>query len=1047
MPFDVRRFLSFACLAILALGAGPLTSTAEAQYFGRNKVQYETFDFEVLETEHFDIYYYPSEREAVEQAARMAERWYARLSRVLNHELRGRQPLILYASHPDFQQTTALPGRIGEGTGGATEPLKRRIVLPLAGPLAETDHVIGHELVHAFQFDITTRSRSPMGGGQFPTALGLPLWFVEGMAEYLSAGPVDAHTSMWMREAALREKVPSLRQLNNPRFFPYRYGQALWAYVAGSWGDQVVGEALKRAGATGDPIQALTTILKVSPDSLSSGWQQAINEAYESLKESTKRPEDYGRALLTGANSGDINVGPSLSPDGTKLVFLSEKDLFAIEMFVADVETGEVERKIVKTALDPHWESLQFINSAGAWHPNGRDFVFGAISKGRAILSVVDTERGKITEEFKFRDVGEIFNPTYSPDGRYIVFSANAGGASDLFLLDTETNERRRLTQDLYADIQPAWSPDGEWIAFVTDRFTTDLKTLSIGDYRLARLDPETGAIESVPGFEDAKNINPQWGPDGSLYFLSDFNGITNVYRIPDGDGEPQQVTNLLVGVSGFTHLSPALTVATEANRAVYSVFEDNGFSLYLIDSEEVLRGDRPEPPLAAVSPAVLPPKDRPVGDVMALISNENFGLPDSAGAFQTKDYGAGLSLDYIAPPQFVVGADRFGTFVGGGSALFWSDMLGRHTLATMLQINGSFQDLAALVGYQNRSSRWNWGVVGAQVPFVQFGLVDIRADRGPNGEPVFVEEIIKFRQINREISGVIAYPFNRVHRMEFTGRFRNITFSSEIQRREFSQLTGQLLVDDDEDLPSCSDVSNTFLCDPDALNLGDVSAALVYDNAFFGGTSPILGQRYRFEVAPTFGTLNFVSALADFRRYFMPILPYTIAGRVLHLGRYGSGGEDVRRIQPLFVGYQQLIRGYNSGSFDLRECTGRASSSFVGLGNSGCPVFDQLFGSRVAVANLELRLPLFRGLGMSHPAGFPPLEVAFFFDAGVAWWTSGTAAQFGGNEDPFNPVTSHGIVLRTNLFGVGILELDFVHPNDRPEKGWIWQFGITPGF
>ena len=129
-------------------------SPAHAQYFGRNKVQYKEFKFEVLKTEHFDVYFYEEERESAARVGRMAERWYARLSSVFEHQIRTRQPLVLYASHPDFEQTNVVGGMIGEGTGGVTEGLKRRVVLPLAGTLAETDRVLGHELVHAFQYDI-----------------------------------------------------------------------------------------------------------------------------------------------------------------------------------------------------------------------------------------------------------------------------------------------------------------------------------------------------------------------------------------------------------------------------------------------------------------------------------------------------------------------------------------------------------------------------------------------------------------------------------------------------------------------------------------------------------------------------------------------------------------------------------------------------------------------------------------------------------------------------------------------------------------------------
>jgi hypothetical protein len=194
-------------LILLALAICGSASTAEAQYFGQNKVQYEKFNFKVKTTEHFDIYYYPEEQQAVEIAARLAERWYARLSRVLRHELSSRQPIILYAAHPHFQQTNAISGDIGEGTGGVTEMFKRRVILPFAGGLAETDHVLGHELVHAFQYDISAQEDAE-GRPTGPGVLSLPLWFVEGMAEYLSLGPVDSNTAMWVREAERSRLLP-----------------------------------------------------------------------------------------------------------------------------------------------------------------------------------------------------------------------------------------------------------------------------------------------------------------------------------------------------------------------------------------------------------------------------------------------------------------------------------------------------------------------------------------------------------------------------------------------------------------------------------------------------------------------------------------------------------------------------------------------------------------------------------------------------------------------------------------------------------------------
>src|SRR5262245_16001875 len=264
--------LRFSLAALVLTLALPSVSLAQGGYFGRNKVQYRTFDFKVLKTDHFDIYYYPEEEEAAKLASRMAERWYTRLSQLLNHELSSRQPLILYASGAHFRQTNAIEGDLGEGTGGVTEAYKRRIVLPFAGPIEASDHVLGHELVHAFQYDITGTN---VNGGQ-AGALALPLWFIEGMAEYMSLGPVDPLTAMWMREAARREKLPNVDDLENPKYFPYRYGQALWAYIAGKYGDAAVGNMLRAgAGRDGGYQVAIKSVLGIDSKQLSTDWHNA----------------------------------------------------------------------------------------------------------------------------------------------------------------------------------------------------------------------------------------------------------------------------------------------------------------------------------------------------------------------------------------------------------------------------------------------------------------------------------------------------------------------------------------------------------------------------------------------------------------------------------------------------------------------------------------------------------------------------------------------------------------------------------------------------
>ncbi len=1025
MPSRLTRLITAVGLpaAILMAVAGP----ARAQYFGRNKVQYETFNFKVLRTDHFDIYFYPEEEHAADQAARLAERWYARYSRFFDHELSSRQPLILYASPAAFQQTNAIPGDLGEGTGGVTEALKRRIVLPLGSSLAESDHVIGHELVHAFQYDMTSMGRGP---GGMPTATQMPLWFVEGMAEFLSLGPLDPNTAMWMRDAALQAKLPSFRQLDDPRFFPYRYGQAFWAYIAGKYGDQAVADLLRGAGRNGDVNQALIRDFGISGDSLDKEWQASLKATYQPLTASTDSATRYGPRLISGkSQAAGLNVGPVVSPDGSRIVFYSARDLFSVEMFMADANTGHIIRRVTKTAVDPHWQSLEFINSAGSFDDTGDRFVFSAQSHGRPVLDVLDVANGNVTREVTFPQLGEILHPAWSPDGNTVAFSALAGGFTDLYLYDLRNGQIRRLTNDGFADLEPAWSPDGSKIAFVTDRFSTDTTDLRPGNYRLAMMDVATGRIDPLPSFANAKNINPQFAPDGkSLYFLSDRNGITNIYRLDLASGQETQVTNLLTGVSGITSLSPALSVAKQTGRLVFSVYEKGNYAVYASDSADVLAGF-PLSPIPAVTPALLPPDQRRSTELQALLADYTVG--DKGASTETiSSYHPRLGLDYVSQPYLAVGADRFGSFVGGGVTLYWSDMLGDQNLATMLQVQGSFKNLAGLVAYQNTRRRLNWGVAVQQIPYITGGYFYTAGVDSVHGQYI-AQDLVVYRQINREADVFFAYPFSEVERLEFGAGIRNLSFDEQVET--LAQYQDGTVTDNVQNI-------GTF----PSLTLGTGTVALVYDNSFFGATSPILGQRWRIEADPVVGSMQFWNVLLDYRRYFMPARPWTIAARVLHYGRYGANAEDSTRMYPLFIGYQSLVRGYDPNQL-INDCSGTT-----------CPIIEQVQGSKLLLGNIELRFPLLGvlGLGSGYYGAFP-LEAAIFYDAGIAWNRGERLALTRSAGDTLitgpgsvrTPVTSVGAALRVNLFGFAVAELDYVRPFQRPGVGWVWQFGLTEGF
>ena len=1009
---------------------------ASAQYFGRNKVQYETFDFKILQTPHFDIHFYPEEGEAVEGAARMSERWYERFARMFQHEFEKRKPIILYADHPDFQQTNTLRGTLSEGTGGVTESLKNRVIMPLTGSYSDTDHVLGHELVHAFQYNVA-QGRS--GAGIRGLSL-LPLWLIEGMAEYLSVGREDPLTAMWLRDAIQRDDLPTIKQMTTERrFFPYRFGQALWAYVGGTYGDERVVDLYRRSLRVGwEP--ALQQVLGTSSDSLSMEWRESVENEYLPLMAGRQAPGESGALLLAPATgAGKQNVSPSVSPDGRRVAFLSEKDLFGIDLFLADARTGEIERKLVSANSDPHFDNLRFIDSAGDWSPDGEHFVFTVFAQGDNELAIVDVNTGTIKRNIDLEEVGAISSPTWSPDGRYIAFSGLDGGVSDIYRLDLETGAVSQLTDDKFADFQPTWSPDGTTIAFVTDRGSiTDFEELRYSRPQIGFVDVLTKEVEVLDVFGNVKHMNPQYSPDGrSLYFVSDQDGFSDIYQYEFATTDIRRITRLSTAVSGITGMSPTLSVAREAGTILFTVFDAFEFHVYSLQAGEADAGGEIVTASADQQPGRLLPPSLPTRSsrVASYLLDKQTGL-EPTGVYLVEnaiDYDSSLQLDFVGQPALGVGTDRFGNYVGGGASAFFSDMLGNRSLGLSIQANGTIKDVGGQAFYMNQEKRLNWGASAGRIPYIQ-GFQTFGTDE--DGNPYI--GLIRNRIFLTQTSLLLAYPFSTTRRIEGNIGVQRWSFDLEEDRYFLSQFGG------------IGGSQRISLESREPINLASASIALVGDNALTGFTSPVDGGRFRLEVSQTLGSLNFTSVVADFRRYLSPSRNITFAARGLHFGRYGNDLDPNRStaaIQPYFLGWETFVRGYAYESFEPEEC---AITSFEpGAVAGSCAGFDRLFGHRLAVANLEMRIPIL-GTPQFGLINFPflPTEFVLFADAGVAWNDiADVDFDFQRSGGKRVPVFSVGASARVNIFGFLILESYYALPFQRPDKGAHWGFVLSPGW
>ncbi|GAB4235681.1 MAG: basic secretory protein-like protein [Ekhidna sp.] len=1018
----MRQLLFPRVIVLLLLCLSTYLET-NGQYFGRNKPRYRSFDFEVLQSPNFEIYHYTDDSTA-NYLAELSERWYGIHQRSFQDTIKYKNPIIFYNNHADFQQTAAISGAIGVGTGGVTEAFKNRVVMPMMETWTQTDHVLGHELVHAFQYNMLKDADSLT----LQNIRNLPLWMVEGLAEYLSIGKIDAHTAMWMRDAVMHDDIPSIKDLNtNPKYFPYRYGQAFWAFIGSYYGDSTVMELYRNTARLGLEA-AVDTVLNVNTETLSDMWKSALKTHYEPLmKDSIEHL--IGRKLSHDKRTGEMNISPAISPDGRYMVFLSERDLFTIDLFLADVQTGRIIRKLSSNDKNNHIDAISYIESAGTWSPDGSRFAYVVFSKGRNQIVITDIKKGKIVQEITIPEVPAISNPVWHPFENKIAFTGLADGQSDLYVYHLDTEVLTRLTNDPYSDIQPSWSPDGQYLVFATDRLSWQSGSLAPRHFNLALLNTSSLSVNNLDFFPGADNLNPVFRDDQSIWFLSNRDGFRNLYSYDLSNEQVYQHTNYFVGISGITAFSPAISYSVKSRELLYSYYQNSKYTIYAapLDSLHGVAVDQNEVDFRA---ATLPPYE-PVNPifVQSYIDSLYVYEPVPDDSLEAVPYKPKFKLDYIGNTTVGVSVSTMGTGLVGGVNTLFSDILGNNQLFAGIALNGEIYDFGAQVAYFNQKRRLGWGAALSHVPYrsggVGFGTDSLTVNDTTIAVDNYALDIL--RTFEDQVSLFTFLPFSQTRRVELSSSFARYGF--RIDRFNNYYYQGFKVGQNREKLPK-----------PDGYNLWNVSTAFVGDNSYFGVAAPMKGHRFRYEVGRFGGEFNFYTLLADYRKYVF-LKPVSLAGRAYYYGRIGPD-VDQGRISPVFLGFPTLIRGYND----------------VILGTSvndvsGGLAINDLYGNRILVTNFEVRLPF------SGPKRLALISSRYFFtelnlfmDIGTVWdppvFETREGTDFVAGKSG-RLVSSTGVSMRINLFGQLIIEPFYAIPwqRDDIDTAGVWGINFTPGW
>ncbi|EDM38194.1 hypothetical protein PBAL39_01227 [Pedobacter sp. BAL39] len=1036
----------------------------QAQYFGQNIVRYKNEKFNVLQTPHFELYYYLKNEKMVKKVAEDAETWYKMHQEIFRDTFLKKNPIILYNNHPDFQTTTALQGGVGIGTGGVTEAFKNRVIMPVMELGNQTRHVLGHELVHAFQYHLLLEKDSiPLENvGQ------TPLWMIEGMAEYLSIGKVDAFTSMWMRDALLNRDIPSLKDLTNSnKYFPYRYGQAFWTFVGSVYGDTTIVPLFKATAKYGYE-NGLRYTFGYDDRTLSGLWKNAIEAHYRPmLKSDSSQVKISGTKIIDNKNAGNMNVAPAISPDGKFLAFLSEKDLFGIDLFLADAKTGKILRKLSSQISNSHIDDFNFLESAGAWSPDSKQFAFSIFSKGRNQLMVIDVASGKVVLRAAMGDVAQFGNLSWSTNGDDIAFSGMVEGQSDIFSYNLKTKQVTQITDDIYSDYAPSYSPDGSKLIFSSDRASINSGTKdAVHPLNMTIYDISSKTLSDVPVFKGANNLNAMFSGDSKrIFFLSNRDGFRNLYEYNLENQDLKQLTDYFTGISGITEFSPAISVSRN-DDIVYSYYRSQRYTLY----NSPLSNFRSKPVSATevnFDAAVLPPMESLGVDVVNA-NLGNFGRFEKtpADSMRLVPYKPKFRLDYLANSGVGVSTSRFGTGMQGGIVGMFSDILGRNQIVANLSVNGEIYDFGGMVGYINQQSRINWGAAISHTPYIT-GYRDIVAEQVPdvngNSMEVINDRTNLIRTFEDQVQVFGALPFNKAHRFELGSAFSRYSYRIDRISNYYQNVGGYpgYYLGSDKSRVS-NDQASTDLGVPfKSFTVFNVNASFVGDNSIMGIAAPLDGFRYRVGAEQYFGDYSFYAVTADIRKYWR-LKPITLAARTYNYLRIGKDGEN---LYPLFAGYPYFIRGYEANSF-------YNNNSSV---NGGFDI-NQLSGSKMSVFNFEVRLPFTGPKKLSAiPSRFLFTDLNFFFDAGLAWnqgnsikfkgeptYVSQPATDLQGNpvvDDQGNPIytsttnervpaMSVGISLRVNVFGAFVLEPYYAFPFQRKDvSGGVFGLTFAPGW
>ena len=1026
-----------------------LFGLALSEQFGKNIVQYSEFDWFYTQTDHFDIYVSDSSGYHLSFLEEHSENAYDKIQSLFNWSLKNRISIIVYDSHNDFQQTNVISSHLPEGVGGVTELLKNRVVIPFDGSYKEFKHVIYHELVHAFINDCVY-------GGNLKSMMAnsikvrIPLWMNEGLAEYI-AEKWSSNSDMWIRDLVLNgDNLPHINQLTG--YWAYRGGQSVWNFITEKWGEESISEIIKQIKVKGDVSVGVKSAISINLDELTEQWHKYLKKEYWPDINNKSEIEDISLQLTYHKKiNNHYNIAPSISPNGKKIAIFSDRNGI-MNLFLINSLDGEFLKKIIRGERTLEFEELHTLKPGITWSPDG-DKIAVAVKSGKSdAIIFFNLENNK--KEIKRFPIKGIFRPAWHPYKNIIAFIGNNGFASDIYLYDIDNDTLINYTNDWFTDDQVSWDENGENLYFISNRDEyliindfiepvdsvtnkldleqSDIYSININNNIITR-HTNTDINESYPYYSNS---------DGLLAYISDANGINNIYLKSDKSDQGTPITNVLTGITQLSwNISTDQMIFTGFNNAGYDIFTIYNPKKYLDTPIELTNANwknkkkdsinllRAEDILSHVNNSDYKNYDfskinyisgDDINEKEDTFSKNSFKRFDITKSFKMFKYKTRFTLDY-ANINYGYNSVRGST---GLVNILFSDILGNHRVLVNTEMQVKLKSSDYLVKYYNLSKRTDW-----IYKFYHYGqeFYDYQEVETSNGD-TFVDLFPSIRYQSLGISIDPSYAINKFQRFNYGFDFR---------------------VNSKQNIIWTSYYENTEEPDKDYFKLFLIpSLEYTFDNTLWRETYPVEGKRLSVKYLSSVlgeesSSLNFNSLIIDFRYY------KSIANGISTAFRFygGSfGGNDAMESVRFRVGGTSYLPFFNQATYshiyDVHSFDQVYYDIYV-MPLRGIPIGSK-YGHKVLLMNTELRLPFlmyyFPWLGV-----LGKINGVLFSDMAVIWNKN--------NEfpDPFSDTNSWDAIGETdgyNIYPDGYSE-DISIEDRAPidPLGWVWTFGLGPRF